>query len=237
MEAGNPTDEELWQVCRKLLADWEPHGQRKWHGKREARPDCDVCRWFSELFRTGLDWGVCCNTTSPRAGLLTHREQGCWEHEAMDERHYQAVRTARCDFLRRFEQYLREQSAAFVKNAVKRANDLFPGKEPPVPTPEQIRQSPLFVMIRRLLKHAHEDFSRPAFDAMAARAKRDSRRYWQYARCFWSRSLGINIDEIDLPENTWELEEKFWRQVESAIIEAFKGRESKPMKKNRRRAG
>jgi hypothetical protein len=45
--------------------------------------------------------------------------------------------------------------------------------------------------------------------------------------------LGINIDEIESPENTWELEERFWGQVESAITEALRGRESKMLKKNR----
>ena len=37
MEAGNPSDEELWEACRRLLADWEPLGQRRWHGRREDR--------------------------------------------------------------------------------------------------------------------------------------------------------------------------------------------------------
>jgi len=40
MEAGNPSDEELWEACRKLPSDWEPHGERKWLGRREDRPDC-----------------------------------------------------------------------------------------------------------------------------------------------------------------------------------------------------
>ena len=237
MEAGNPSDDELWDVCRTLFTDWEPLGQRRWHGRREARPDCDVCRWFTELFRAGPDWGVCCNTESPRSGLLTNTLQSCWEHEQGKERRYQAVRPARCDFMRGFEAFLREQAADFIKAEVHRANDPSPDDEPPAPTPEHIRESPLFVVIRRLLKHADEDFGRRAFDAMAARARKDTRRYWEFARCYWSRSLGIDMDEIDLPENSWELEEKFWRQVESAITEALKGRGSRPAKKRHRRAG
>ena len=237
MQARNPSNEELWEACRKLLADWEPHGQRKWHGKREARPDCDMCRWFTELFRAGPDWGVCCNTESPRSGRLTHREQGCWEHEPMNERRYQAVRPARCDFMRKFEEFLREQAAAFIKEQVHRANDPSPEEESPPSTTEQIRQTPLLVVIRGLLKHADEDFGRRAFDAMAARARKDTRRYWEFARCYWSRSLGIDMDEIDLPENSWELEEKFWRQVDNAVTEALKGRGSRPAKKRHRRAG
>jgi len=237
MEAGNPSDDEMWEACRKLQSDWEPHGQRKWHGKREARPDCDTCRWFAELLRTSPDWGACANPDSERAGLLTFREQGCWQYEPGKEHCYRAARPARCDFMRGFESFLREQAAAYIKEQVHRANDPSPDDEPPAPTPEHIRESPLFVVIRRLLKHAHEDFSRPAFDAMAARARKDTRRYWEFARCYWSRSLGIDMDEIDLPKNSWELEEKFWRQVESAITEALKGRGSRPAKKRHRRAG
>lgn len=237
MESGNPNDEELWEVCRKLLADWEPLGQRRWHGRREDRPDCDSCRWFTELFRTAPDWGVCCNKESPRSGLLTNREQSCWEHEAMDERHYQAVRPARCNFIRRFEELLREQAASFIKEQVHRANDPSPGVELPAPTPEQIRQTPLSVVIRRLLRHADEDFRRPAFDTMAERARKDTRRYWEFARCYWARTVGADLSEIRLPENRRELEGEFWSRIAATISEALRGRESGPAKKKRRRAG
>jgi hypothetical protein len=45
---------------------------------------------------------------------------------------------------------------------------------------------------------------------MAARARKDTRRYWEFARCYWSKELGLDISEIGLPTNTWELEQKFW---------------------------
>jgi hypothetical protein len=235
MESGNPSDEELWEACRKLLTDWEPHGQRRWHGRREARPDCDSCKWFTELFHTWPDWGVCCNTESPRSGLLTNAEQGCWENEPMNERHYRAVRTARCDFMRGFEKFLREQAGNFIKAEVHRANEPSPSEEPPVTTPEDVRETPLFFVVRRLLKHAAEDFSRPAFARMVASARKDSRRYWEFACCFWSRALGVDISKIDIPINTWELEEKFWSRVDATIAEALRGRG--PGAKNRRRDG
>ena len=85
-------------------------------------------------------------------------------------------------------------------------------------------------MIRRLLRHADEDFRRPAFEAMAARARKDTRRYWEFARCYWSRTRGIDIDEIDLPVNRWELEEKFWSRVDAAITEALRERGARPAK-------
>ena len=233
MEAGNPSDEQLWDACRKLPADWEPHGQRQWHGRRAVRPDCDTCRWFVDLLRTSPDWGACANPESERAGLLTHKEQGCWQHEPGNERRCRAARPAHCDFMRAFEAFLREQAADFIKQEVHRANDPLPSEEPPARTPEDIRETQLFAVVRRLLKHAAEDFSRPAFDEMAARARKDTRRYWEFARCYWARSVGVDLSEIDLPDNTWELEENFWRRVDAAITEALKGRRSRRLKKRR----
>ena len=233
MQARNPSDEELWEACRRLPSDWEPHGQRQWHGRREARPDCDTCRWFVELLRTAPDWGVCANPASERAGLLSFREQGCWQHEPGKERRYRATRSARCDFMRGFEAFLREQAAEFIKAEVHRANDPSPEDEPPAPTPRQVRQTPLFVLIRRLLRHADEDFGRRAFDAMAARSRKDTRRYWEFACCFWSRALGVDISEIDIPVNASEVEQKFWNHVVATIAVALRERRSKA--KNRRR--
>lgn len=223
MQAGNPSDEQLWEACRKLPSDWEPYGKRKWTGRLEHRPDCDTCRWFTELFRTWPDWGACANPESARAGLLTFREQGCWQHEPVKERRCPGARTARCDFMRAFEKFLRELAAAYIKDRVRRANDPSPEDEPPAPTRRQLHQTPLFLVIRRLLRHADEDFRRPAFDAMAARARKDTRRHWGFARCYWARTVGEDISEIRLPENARELEEKFWQRVDAAIGEALRG--------------
>ena len=102
---------------------------------------------------------------------------------------------------------------------------------------EHIRQTPLSVVVRRLLRHADEDFRRSAFDGMAASARKDTRRYWEFARCYWSRTLGVDISEIDLPENTRELEEKFWSRVDATISKALEGRGSRPTNDKRKRAG
>lgn len=155
----------------------------------------------------------------------------------MNERRYQAVRPARCEFMRRFEAFLREQAAAFIKAQVHRANDPSPSEEPPSPTPKDIRETPLFFVVCRLLKHADEDFSPPAFARMVASARKDTRRYWEFACCFWSRALGVDISEIDIPMNSCELEEKFWSRVDAAITEALRGRGSRPTKRKRKRAG
>jgi len=201
-------DEQLWEACRKLPSDWEPHGERKWLGRREDRPDCATCCWFTELFRTWPDWGACANPESARAGLLTFREQGCWQHKAEKERRYQATRPARCDFIRGFEKFLRERAADFIRKEVRKTNDPFPDGEPSARTPENIRETPFFVVVRRLLRHADEDFRRQAIGEMAARA----------------RSVAEDISEIRLPENVWELEEEFWGRVDAAIHEALEGR-------------
>jgi hypothetical protein len=47
----------------------------------------------------------------------------------------------------------------------------------------------------------------------------------------------VDISEIDLPENTSELEEKFWEGVDATITEALRGRDSRPATKRHRRAG
>jgi hypothetical protein len=138
--------------------------------------------------------------------------------------------------MRRFEAFLREQAADFIKAEVHRANDPSPSEETPSHTPEDIRETPLFFVVRRLLKHADEDVSRPAFARMVASARKDTRRYWEFARCFWSRALGVDISEINLPENTRALEEKFWKVVDATISEALGGRGSEPARKKRARA-
>jgi hypothetical protein len=185
------------------------------------------------LLRTSPDWGACSNPESERAGLLTFREQGCWQHEPENRSSRHHLRPAGCDFLRRFEAFLREQAATYIKDQVRRANDPSPEAEPTVPAPERIRETSLFVVTRRLLRHAAEDFSRTAFDAIAARAKNDARRYWEFARCYWSRTVGADKSEIRLPENMRELEEEFWRRVDAAVAEALRRRRVRPSKKRR----
>jgi hypothetical protein len=139
--------------------------------------------------------------------------------------------------VRAFEKFLREQAAEFIKHEVRKANDPLPDEEPHSPTPENIRETPLSAVVRRLLRHADEDFRRPAFVGMAARARQDTRRYWEFARCFWSRTLGVDISEIDLPVNMSELEEKFWSRVDTTISETLEGRGSRPTNDKRKRSG
>jgi hypothetical protein len=154
------------------------------------------------------------------------------------EHGFQATRPARCDFIRRFEAFLREQAADFIEAEVRRANDPSPGGEPPATIPEDIRETPLFLVVRRLLRHAAEDFSRPAFARMVASARKDSRRYWDAGRRCWGRIASIGeMPGVRLPGNMRGLEEKFWNQVAAAISEAFRGQEKRPARTRLRRAG
>jgi len=225
------SDDELWEACRKLPSDWEPHGERRWPGRREDRPDCSTCRWFTGLFRAWPDWGACANPESARAGLLTFREQGCWQHEPEDGPHHEGAH-ARCDFRNAFEEALREKACHFMREEVRKANDPSPDEDASDPEPLGIRDSFLLAMLRRLLRHAAEDFSRPALDAMAARARKDTRRHWEFARTYWARKVGEEISEIRLPENMRELEDRFWGRVEAIISEALKARAAR--QKNRK---
>ena len=69
---------ELWKVVRRLDSDFEPYGARKREGDNYG-PDCScACRFFHKLHgEHGMDWGVCANADSPRAGLLTFEHMGC----------------------------------------------------------------------------------------------------------------------------------------------------------------
>ena len=82
----------LWQVVKILPTDYTDYGGEveRWQDPDRVYPDCSSgCRWwrplYSELQRgADGDWGVCANTDSPRAGLLTFEHQtgeGCWECE------------------------------------------------------------------------------------------------------------------------------------------------------------
>ncbi len=78
------THELLWDVCKRLPSDYEPYGDADRDVAAEADlGDCSSgCIWFAELKGVvGLDFGICANTASPRAGLLTFEHQGCPKFE------------------------------------------------------------------------------------------------------------------------------------------------------------
>ena len=208
----------------KLPSDFEPYGQRKWVGPRQERPDCASCRWFAELFREWPEWGACANPESPRAGLLTFREQGCWRFEPEDAERDDEALPASGGFRNCFERILREQAFNFILEQVRQANDPLPDDELRAAWPANIRECHLFIMLRRLLSRADEPFCCQSVDEMAARARWDSSRYWDCARKYWARTFGVDVSAISLPPNPWDLEEEFWGQVDAIIGEALRGR-------------
>lgn len=74
----------LWQIVKILPTDYTDYGGsvERWKYSEEHYPDCSSgCRYWWAL---DSDWGVCRNTKSPRAGLLTWEHQAgfqCWEGE------------------------------------------------------------------------------------------------------------------------------------------------------------
>lgn len=80
---GDVHHKRLWEVCREqgdyLARDTNNHD----------KPDCSAgCRYFMPLEgKHGMDWGVCTEPRSPRAGLLTFEHMGCqyFEQEPDDD--------------------------------------------------------------------------------------------------------------------------------------------------------
>jgi hypothetical protein len=73
--------EQLFDIVKRIPTDFEPWGQRSRIGDEVAQPDCSCnCRFFTRLDGSaGIDWGVCLNPHSIRAGLLTYQSLGCLE--------------------------------------------------------------------------------------------------------------------------------------------------------------
>lgn len=140
----------------------------------------------------------------------------------------------RCGFKDWFERVLRGGAAEFVKQQVRKANDpSAEGESAPI----GMQKTTLVVILDCLLGHANKGFSRPALDAMVASARRDARKYWTYAQCYWSRTVGEDPSAIRLPENMRALENEFWQRVDAAISEALGERGTRPAKRKRRNAG
>ena len=73
--------EHLFDIAKRMTTDFEPWGQRR--RDTPTQPDCSChCGFFNRLEGgAGLDWGVCVNPQSLRAGLLTYQEFGCLQFQ------------------------------------------------------------------------------------------------------------------------------------------------------------
>ena len=83
------THDELRAVCRDFTDDLADYGSVPRALPDGAwRSDCSHgCRWFHRLAgNAGLNYGVCTNPRSHRAGLLTFEHQGCVHFELENEK-------------------------------------------------------------------------------------------------------------------------------------------------------
>jgi len=224
MEVSDASDDQLWQVCRKLPSDFEPYGQRKGEGKDKL--DCGTCRWFQPLLRPGrLDWGACANLQSPRAGLLTFWGQGCERFEIEQEPGTQDMRRNRSEFKNRIEDTLREAFAAYTKGEVAKVNGLPKEKDYLAWHWEETVEMDPDLMLYRLFEKTTDDFDRrQAAEEMIAETKQESERFWEVARRSFARIDKREISTVRLPENTQGLEALFWERVNAAISEALAGK-------------
>lgn len=75
----------LWAVVKFLPGDYDTYGgdvERDPDGEDFFGPDCSMgCVHFHPLYNkkwgADMDWGVCANPKSHRAGLLTWEHMGC----------------------------------------------------------------------------------------------------------------------------------------------------------------
>lgn len=74
----------LWTITRKHPDDYDPYGKvdREWSWQMGGGDCSSGCVYFYNLASRnkqslGMDWGVCGNPESHRAGLLTFEHQGC----------------------------------------------------------------------------------------------------------------------------------------------------------------
>ena len=100
----------LWSVCKKLPSDYEPYGQRS---DSERGADCSCgCRHYVPLDGPlGMDWGVCANAKSPRAGLLTFEHQGCKEFQERKEYEFQHLQAENVALVKLHNELANENAA------------------------------------------------------------------------------------------------------------------------------
>ena len=86
----SPIHDRLYAMLKCLPSDFAPWGERD-RDTDEVCADCSCgCDWYIALEDVGdehlsMDWGVCSNPQSPRAGLLTFEHQGCREFKCSEE--------------------------------------------------------------------------------------------------------------------------------------------------------
>lgn len=219
------TDDQLWQVCRKLTSDFEPYGQRQ----RKEQPDCSGCRWFQPLLRYGvLDWGTCANSGSLRAGLLTFREQGCESFQRAGEPTDDETWRNRAEFKDRVENILIEAHGHFIHIEIRELNDPSAHDFIWLDHYESSIQRALDLLLCRLFK-GEATFDRiKAAEEVIADSKQEGEKRWECGRHACERMLrrrhgekaAGEVPAVRMPDDIQSLDNEFWRRVEDAIQEA-----------------
>lgn len=227
--AMDATDDQLWRVCRRLQSDYEPLGQRKRESQWKKQPDCSGCRWFQPLLRYGvLAWGACANTASPRAGLLTFREQGCESFEQAEEPTDDDSYRSRAEFKDRVENILTEAHGQFIHIEVGKLNDPSAHDSIWLDHYESSIQRALDLLLCRLFK------GEATFDRLQAAAeviadlKNESEERWDCGKHACERMLKRRLGDqaakaplVRVPNDIQSLDNEFWRRVDAALSEAL----------------
>jgi hypothetical protein len=205
-------DEQLWQVCRKLLSDDEPYGGRKPEGPRDWRPDCLGCRWSQPLLRSGqLDWGACANPQSSRAGLLTFRQQGCQQFEEQLELWTEDTYRDRCNLMDKIENLLEEALFDYADPKTAQANDPVNlgianrGYNPPPPEYKYCawywdnKLDRLFGFLAHLLSREEGFDPSQAAHEVVSTIKQQGGKCWERAASSVARAIECDVSAIRVP--------------------------------------
>jgi len=225
MEAS---DEQLSDVCRKLPTDHEPCGA--------GGPNCEACRWFQPLLRAGaLDWGVCANAQSPRAGLLTYQEQGCPHFEQAEEPADDETWRRRTDFKDRVANVLEEALFDYADLKSAKANGpaalgaAIRGYDPFPPEYDywtwywDNKVDRLIGHLGTILSQEEEFDRRKAVQEAVSEIKQGGGRWWRRAPGSIAGAIGCDPSAVRVPDTPGR-EDEFWRRVEDVVREAL-GRE------------
>ncbi len=219
------TNEQLWGLCRALATDFEPFGQRS----REPLADCTGCLWFQPLLRARLpDWGVCANYESPRAGLLTFREQGCEQFKQDDDLDVTKPWTSRAEFADRVEALLTEAHGNFVEIEMCQFNE---------PTEQDLiwmceREGDIArtigVLMWQVLKRRTSFDRRQAAEETISGLKARSDLVWEVAKrnriWFLAKTLeldGKTVEASFVMPDIRSRDDEFWRRVDTAVRDAL----------------
>ena len=169
-----------------------------------------------------LAWGTCANPDSPRAGLLTFREQGCESFEQAGEPTDDDTYRSRADFKDRVEDLLWEALFAYAHGEIAKANVPFPDDDYWIFNWENTVDRVIDLhLVRRICKESGSDFDRrKAVEEVISDVRRTSERCWQKPPRILVRLLKCEAAAITVPDAP-DREDAFWLRVDGVVREAL----------------